>query len=210
MKKIIASILLVLVLSTQVFAAEDFSTVKNYIQVDKIRVSVDYSMDEIQIERRDTNTGKIVYIYDNDGNLLETIEEIIVDDDNNISTSSCGQESERDILRTFYEGNFRVTVRAYCTVYDECNSSENRTHVTRVHNVDMFLSSSGFADLTNDRAIIIGTTRVQCTGVITVILDTKVTGEAELSIFENAGFRITGEVGGRYKLRKDFNKIIDF
>lgn len=205
MKKFIVSILLVLLLSTQVFAADDFEDTKNYIQVDKIRVSIDYDLDEIQIDRRDTDTGKIVYIYDNDGNLLETIEEIKVTGKNNISTFSCGEES-RYIVRTFHEGNARVSIRAYCTVYDECSSSGNRTHVIKVHNADMYLSSSGFADLTNEKTLIIGDTRVQCTGVITVLVET----EADITVFERAGFKIAGKVQGQYKLRKDFNRTIDF
>lgn len=207
MKKFIASMLLVLLLLTQVYAADDFEDTKNYIQVDKIRVSIDYDLDEIQIDRRDTDTGKIVYIYDNDGNLLETIEEIKVIGKNNTSTRSCGEES-RDIIRTFHEGNARVSVRAFCTVYDECSSSGNRTHVIKVHNADMYLSSSGFSELTNERTLIIGDTRVQCTGVITVEVEAE--AQADVTVFERAGFKVTGKVGGRYKLRKDFNRTIDF
>lgn len=180
----------------------------NYVKLDLIEVNIGYDLKDINIERHEEKDRTIVEIRDKAGNFLKSIEEVKKNTD--YALYGCGQESDRDIIVTFSVGPTRIAVRADCTVYDECGSWGHRTHVIRVHGADMYIVSSGFSYLENERARVIGETRVQCSGVVAVDLNAAINAGFNVEFFKSAGFNISGTGSSTFRARKSFEETVDF
>lgn len=202
---LLISIVLMSLLSINVFAKKNDS---NYIEIDKVSTSIDYNLEDVIIERKNISNGKLVEIYDKNYKLLESIEEI--DLNNGISLYGCGEQYYRLVTRSFYVGPIKLNISAKCVIYDECLSTGLESHVIRVEDPEIYISNSNFSSLEYSRAIIINNTSVQGIGVITSTFDSSLQAGLTLNDFKGAGFSVTGQVGTEYHLRKEFNKIVDF
>lgn len=119
-------------------------------------------------------------------------------------------EKRRDIIRTFNVKDIQINIKADCTVYDEHNSSGNKTHILKIHDIATY-TDYDFLELKNIKITRIDEYRIQITGVIEIEIDIEnKLNDKNLRAFKNMGYDLEKVPKNNYKIREDFNKTIDF
>jgi len=203
--------------------AEDINSHSNMVQVDDLKIEIDYDLNEVDLIRTEKPNEVIIDVIDKEsGKVLQTIgEKTLPFDlsiisgrlgnrhtlDFNIDIQSTGLVTTKYIYKDEKHGPSTVRLESYLIYYTEGSYARQ---INGIDVISMRLTTSGYqtlADVITSGTSVTGqfpTTGVIISGTGTVQVETNETrsGEFSISFLEQAGFSFGGSVGNNYYYRK--------